>query len=118
MAKTQFILNRLDSLFDATGWQERIVWRDEFLAGGYAKVDEATTDSVKVANAAIGLKLETTYTGKAFAAMLHDLQSPDYSGEPYLFWNTYNSRQLPVTSDRPEAWDVIPEEFARYYAQE
>jgi hypothetical protein len=50
--------------------------------------------------------------------MLHDLQSPDYSGEPYLFWNTYNSRQLPVTSDRPEAWDVIPEEFARYYAQE
>jgi D-cysteine desulfhydrase len=118
MAKTNFILNRLDPSFDASEDTWCLRWRDAFLAGGYAKVDEATTESVKVADAALGLNLETTYTGKAFAAMLHDLQSPDYSGEPYLFWNTYNSRQLPVTSDRPEAWDVIPEEFARYYAQE
>jgi hypothetical protein len=50
------------------------------------------------------------------AAMLHDLRSADYDGDTCLFWNTYNSRELPVTSDRPNAWDVIPEEFARYYA--
>ena len=118
MLKTRFILNRLDPSFDAGEDTWRLRWRDAFLAGGYAKVDEATTESVKVADTALGLKLETTYTGKAFAAMLHDLQSPDYSGEPYLFWNTYNSRQLPVTSDRPDDWDVIPEEFARYYTSE
>ena len=116
MAKTNFILNRLDPSFDASEDTWCLRWRDAFLAGGYAKVDEATTESVKVADAALGLKLETTYTGKAFAAMLHDLQSPDYSGEPYLFWNTYNSRTLPVTSAPPDAWDDIPEEFARYYA--
>ena len=115
MAKTHFILNRLDPLFKATGWQERIVWRDEFLAGGYAKVDDATATAVATARDSLDLSLETTYTGKAMAAMLHDLQSPEYPGEPYLFWDTYNSRQLPVTSDRPDTWDVIPEEFARYY---
>jgi D-cysteine desulfhydrase len=116
MAKTQFILNRLDPLFEATGSQERIVWRDEFLAGGYAKIDDATAAAVNTARDSLDLSLETTYTGKAMAAMLHDLRSADYDGDTCLFWNTYNSRELPVTSDRPNAWDVIPEEFARYYA--
>jgi D-cysteine desulfhydrase len=115
MAKTQFILNRLDPLFDATGWQERIVWRDEFLAGGYAKVDDATAAAVTTARHSLDLSLETTYTGKAMAAMLHDLQAADYEGDTYLFWNTYNSKELPVTSDLPDTWGVIPEEFARYY---
>ena len=115
MLKTRFILNRLDPSFDAGENTWRVRWRDEFLAGGYARVDETTAASVALAGTSIGLKLETTYTGKAFAAMLHDLQSPKYSGEPYLFWNTYSSRQLPVTSDRPDTWDIIPEEFARYY---
>jgi D-cysteine desulfhydrase len=115
MAKTHFILNRLDPLFKATGWQERIVWRGEFLAGGYAKVNDATAAAVATARDYLDLSLETTYTGKAMAAMLHDLRSADYDGDTYLFWNTYNSRELPVTSDRPDVWDVIPEEFARYY---
>lgn len=115
MAKTQFILHRLDSSFEATGWQERIVWRDEFLAGGYAKVDDATSAAVTAATDSLDLSLETTYTGKAMAAMLHDLRSANYDGDTCLFWNTYNSRELPVSSDRPDAWDIIPEEFARYY---
>ena len=116
MAKTHFILNRLDPSLKATGWQQRVVWRDEFLAGGYAKANDVTAAAVAAAREYLDLSLETTYTGKAMAAMLHDLQSPGYSGEPYMFWNTYNSKKLPVTSDRPDAWDVIPEEFARYYA--
>lgn len=115
MLKTRFILNRMDSSFDADEQSWRVIWRDEFLAGGYARVDDRTTESVAIAKASLGLKLETTYTGKAFAAMLHDLESPRYTGEPYLFWNTYNSQELPVTSDRPDTWDGIPEEFARYY---
>ena len=115
MLKTRFILNRLDPSFGAAEETWRLRWRDEFLAGGYAKVDAVTEDSVAVADAALGLKLETTYTGKAFVAMLHDLRSPDYSGEPYLFWNTYNSRELPVGAQQPATLDNIPEEFARYY---
>ena len=115
MLKTQFILNRLDPSFDASEDTWRLCWRDEFLAGGYAKVDRATAEGVSVADTALGLKLETTYTGKAFAAMLHDLQSPDYSGEPYLFWNTYNSHELPIGVEKPSSLENIPEEFERYY---
>jgi len=115
MTKTQYILNRLDPKFVAHGWDERLVWRDEFLAGGYAKVDDTTTNATAVAEAELGLSLETTYTGKAMAAMLHDLRSSEYCGGPYLFWNTYNSCPLPVSADRPESLDNIPNEFERYY---
>ena len=74
-----------------------------------------TKNAVAVAGDAFGLKIETTYTGKAMAALLHDLALPDYAGERCLFWNTYNSRPLPVTGDRPSSADNIPQEFMSYF---
>lgn len=115
MSKTGSILRRLDPMFGPDDDQYRITWRDEFLAGGYARVDEATRDAVELARQEFGISLETTYTGKAMAAMLHDLETENHGGETWLFWNTYNSRPLPVTGKRPEALDNIPAEFARYY---
>ena len=47
--------------------------------------------------------------------MLHDLQSRDYSGQRYLFWNTYNAQPLPVTTERPAKLDNIPPAFERYF---
>ena len=113
--KTVFILNRYDRSFAATGWQKRLAWRDEFLAGGYARVDDATSAAVDTAHDQLGLSLETTYTGKAMAAMLHDLQLPGYGGGLFLYWHTANAAPLPVTADRPGDLRNIPEAFARYY---
>ncbi len=114
--KTAVMLNRIDPSFDA-GMPKRVklMWRGEFLAGGYADFDVRISDAVEVARDDLGLALETTYTGKAMAALLYDLQQPDYNGEPYLFWNTHNSRELPVTADMPDSLDNIPEAFLRYY---
>ena len=51
------------------------------------------------------------------AALLHDLQQPDYGGAHYLFWNTHSSCVLPVTADKPVTPGNIPDEFLeRYYA--
>lgn len=118
MAKTRFILNRLDPSFEAIGCQQRVVWRDEFLAGGYARVDNATAEAVALARDALGLSLETTYTGKAMAAMLHDLQTIERDGARCLFWNTYNAQPLPATAEKPAELGNIPAEFARYYDAE
>ena len=116
MRKTALLLHRLDPSFDARlADHVRLQWRDDFFAGGYAVFDEATTDAVSLATGELGLSLETTYTGKAMAALLHDLQRPQYGGETYLFWNTHNSSVLPVTANRPEKLRNIPEEFLRYY---
>ena len=51
-----------------------IVWRDDFFAGGYAIADKATESAVNFAEEHLGLSLDTTYTGKAMAALLHDLR--------------------------------------------
>ena len=116
LRKTAMMLNRLDPSFDACIVDRtRLVWRGEFLAGGYAAHDKRTRAGVDVAKSELELGLETTYTGKAMAAMLHDLQRPEYSGESYLFWNTHNSRKLPVDAEKPATLDNIPENFLRYY---
>jgi D-cysteine desulfhydrase len=115
IAKTLFILKRFDPSFQADGWWQRIVWRDEFLAGGYARTDDATEDAVTTAREQLGIALETTYTAKAMAAMLHDLRSGDPGTGRCLFWNTYNARPLPVSARRPDTPGNIPGEFDRYF---
>lgn len=116
MRKTAMMLNRLDGSIPADlADYTRICWRDEFLAGGYAATDDVTDNAVAIGQSELGLTIETTYTGKAMAALLHDLALPEYSGEPYLFWNTYNSRPLPVGSDRPDSSDNIPLEYMSYF---
>lgn len=116
MKKTATLLNRLDPSFPAdAASRARICWRDDFFAGGYAVADDATTYAVNAARDALGLQLEVTYTGKAMAALLHDISADDYAGESCLFWNTHNSTPLPVSGERPASLDNIPEEFSRYF---
>lgn len=116
MRKTAKLLNRLDPSIPANVVDRtRLQWRDDFFAGGYASCDAVTASAVEQAIHKLGLALETTYTGKAMAALLHDLLAEKYEGEDYLFWNTYNSRPLPVTGDRPPSPDNIPQEFMTYF---
>ena len=116
LGKTAMMLRRIDaSIPSDLSDRTRVHWRDEFLAGGYAAADDATVRAVTLASDRLALALETTYTGKAMAALLHDLASPEYDGGNYLFWNTYNSRPLPVTAEPPKTPDNIPEEFMTYF---
>lgn len=116
VAKTSTVLNRLDESVpvDLAG-RIRLHFRDEFFAGGYARSNEATDRAVSIARDELGLTLETTYTGKAMAAMLHDLDHPGTDGQSLLFWNTYNSRPLQATADRPADTTRLPDEFLRYF---
>ncbi len=116
MHKTVILLNRLDKSFPVDLVERtRLCWRDDFFAGGYAAVDDTTKHAVAIAHEKLGITLETTYTGKAMAAMLHDLLAGDYDGGRYLFWNSYNSRPLPVAEQRPASPQNIPAEFMRYF---
>ena len=115
MQKIVALLNAYDptipaQLADSTN----IVWRDEFYAGGYAIVDEATERAVKFARDNLGLALDTTYTGKAMAALLHDIDSSG-TDTTNLFWNTYNSRPLPMSEPENPTHDGLPDQFERYF---
>jgi len=62
----------------------------------------------------LNLSLDTTYTGKAMAALLHDIEDIAEKS-PVLFWNTYNSRPLPELKIEPALLKNLPDEFIRYY---
>ncbi len=115
MNKTAGLLNRFDPSIPANLAEScQIVWRDDFVAGGYASVDDATLRAVEFAKDNMGLTLETTYTGKTMAALLHDLKT-HRAGGLSLFWNTYNSRAIPALKNGSSRRANLPEPFERYY---
>ncbi len=67
--------------------------RDEFLGDGYAMPTTEAQEAVELA-AAHGLRLETTYTGKALAALVADARAGQFTNKTVLFWNTYSSRPI------------------------
>jgi D-cysteine desulfhydrase len=93
----------------------RYRFRDEFFAGGYARSNAQTDAAVARARDELGLRLESTYTGKAMAALLSDLDSGRLDGRSVLFWNTYNSRPLPAPPDAAPDTPALPSAFRRYF---
>lgn len=87
--------------------------RDEFFGEGYGRSNAETERAICIARDALGLELESTYTGKAMAALLHDIKS-GYATQP-MFWNTYNSVPLPIADEITPDFNHLPAEFARYF---
>jgi D-cysteine desulfhydrase len=87
---------------------ERLVIEGRQLGRGYA-----FTTARSIGAVALGrrhqLELETTYTGKALAALIAD--APRLAGKTVLFWNTHNSLPLDVGGVKP---DALPRELRGY----
>ncbi len=116
IGKIALMLRRIDSSIpDDLENQVRIVVRDNFFAGGYAMTNDATDAAVQFAKDQLNIKLETTYTGKAMAALLNDLDDAEFADKKFLFWNTYSSAELPVPVDKPLDEGALPDEFMRYF---
>lgn len=61
-------------------------------------------------------KLETTYTGKAMAALLDCLKKPEYKDKNILFWNTYNSNDLDQYLRKTKYdYKKLPKEFHKFF---
>ncbi|HSD68602.1 MAG TPA: pyridoxal-phosphate dependent enzyme [Woeseiaceae bacterium] len=112
MRKTATMMHRLDRSVPADlAERARIRLRHDFFAGGYARSDERTADAIRLAADQLDLRLESTYTGKAMAALLNDCAT---AGE-CLFWSTWNSAELPRAFGQDTALAVIPQEFRSYF---
>jgi 1-aminocyclopropane-1-carboxylate deaminase/D-cysteine desulfhydrase-like pyridoxal-dependent ACC family enzyme len=116
VAKTALLLRRLDPAIPADlGDRIRLRFRDEFFGGGYAHTTPATDRAVALARDELGLELESTYTGKALAALLDDLDRPALAKQSMLFWNTFNSRPVGEGVTGAAARARLPVEFLRYF---
>ena len=87
--------------------------REEFLGEGYAEPTAECLEAVDLILETEGLELDTTYTGKALGALVHDARHGEAAGKRVLFWNTYNGRPYPEDLDSISA-NAIPEPFRRY----
>jgi len=66
----------------------------DFFGGGYGQITPEGVEAIKLVKDYENISLDTTYTGKTFAGLLHFIKEKGIKDEPVLFWNTYNSRDI------------------------
>lgn len=116
LAKTATMMRHYDAAIPRNlAERARIVLRNEFFGAGYAITTAAANEAIRFSREALSIDLEQTYTGKAMAALLHDLAQTGLQDLNVLYWHTYNSVPLGVPSDRPLDADKLPASFLRYF---
>ena len=70
--------------------------RHDFYGPGYARYTPEAIAACDRARELAGIGLEGTYSGKAFAALLADLDAGELAGQRVLFWDTYSSAPPPA----------------------
>ena len=111
-AATVALLRSVDPGFPELAFEDLALnLRDDWFEPGYGVVTPETLAAVETA-AGIGYKLETTYTGKAFAAMLADARAGLLTHAHVLFIDTYNSAPMPAPGSAEELPPVLQEYIA------
>jgi D-cysteine desulfhydrase len=85
----------------------------DYLGSGYGYPTAAGETAVRVARPQ--LSLETTYTGKTFAACLDFCRQQRDTEANVLFWNSYSS--APVPEPEPTTWTALPAPLRRLAPQ-
>ena len=92
MEEAVALLRELDAGFPLVKPENLVLEvRDGFLGNGYAMATAESQEAVTLAQAN-NIHLETTYTGKALAALVADARAGRLAGKTALFWNTHSSR--------------------------
>jgi 1-aminocyclopropane-1-carboxylate deaminase/D-cysteine desulfhydrase-like pyridoxal-dependent ACC family enzyme len=109
------LLHRRDARFPLAPLdRSRIEMRHEFFGPGYARFTSEGMAALEFARQAFDIGLEGTYTGKALACLLSDLESGKLAGRNVLFWNTYNGQPLPEAAMALD-YRELPPPFHRYF---
>ncbi|BCL33919.1 1-aminocyclopropane-1-carboxylate deaminase/D-cysteine desulfhydrase [Nostoc sp. MS1] len=112
---TNSLLQSLDPTFPTlkiTGNDFSI--RQQFFGKEYAQFTESGLEAIALMNDYEHISLDGTYTGKAFAALVHDIRQENIKRKVILFWNTYNSRNLPSPSIGKDFYQ-LPQALHRYF---
>ena len=116
--KTNSLLFSLDPSFPKFNFSEHdIDIRHNFFGKRYALYTKAGIEAISLVERLSGIKLEGTYTGKAFAALIEDGNKSGSRDKIALFWNTYNSLDF---SDAIATIDYhqLPRSFYPYFEKE
>ena len=115
--RTNSLLRLLDPSFPCFEFSERdTIIRYDFSGKEYALFTKEGLEAVTMLERSEGIKLDGTYTGKAFAALIDDAKKRDLRAKVILFWNTYNSRDFSDMISTVDYHD-LPREFHRYFEE-
>jgi D-cysteine desulfhydrase len=118
LRKTNVLLNESDPSFPIVQISKiAIEIRNEFFGGKYALFTREGVDAVDLVKKSAGIHLEETYTGKAFAALIHDAKNKRLLNNKVLFWNTYNSIDFSKFTNNAD-YRKLPKPFHHYFEQE
>ena len=92
-----------------------VVFNDHFAHLDYAQHDPKVTACIEALYKHEQIKLESTYSGKAFAAMLHDIKKESLQSKKILFWNTFCSGELNAKAPDKTAYKTLPKELHSYF---
>ena len=116
--KTNSLLGSLDASFTRLQFSEEdLDIRHGFYGEKYALTTKEAIQTVACMKETEGIKLDGTYTGKAFAAVINDAKNENVRDKVILFWNTLNSRDF---SDAISTIDYhnLPRRFHYYFEEE
>ncbi|MFX0040747.1 MAG: 1-aminocyclopropane-1-carboxylate deaminase/D-cysteine desulfhydrase [Promethearchaeota archaeon] len=102
--------------------EEDFVFITSYLGSGYGTVtirgQNAVDKVFELEGQKRGFSLETTYTGKAMAAMFDYLNQEKHQNKIVLFWNTYNSNDLDkYLKETNFQYDKLPKKFHKFYEE-
>jgi len=116
--KTNSLLFSLDPSFPKLGFSEHDMdIRHSFFGKQYALFTKEGIEAVAFMERYGGIKLEGTYTGKAFAALIDDGKKSILRDKIILFWNTYNSLDFSKAIATID-YHQLPRCFHRYFEEE
>jgi 1-aminocyclopropane-1-carboxylate deaminase/D-cysteine desulfhydrase-like pyridoxal-dependent ACC family enzyme len=116
--KTNSLLSSLDPSFPRLDFSEHDVdIRHSFFGKQYALFTKEGMEAVALMERYGTIKLEGTYTGKAFAALVNDAKKSSLRDKVLLFWNTYNSLDFSETIATAD-YHQLPRCFHRYFEEE
>lgn len=84
-----------------------------YFGEAYAKFTPEGYNAIQTLHRHTGILLDGTYSGKAFAAFLHDMEKV-HKGKVCLFWNTLNSKDFRAVEQQMD-YHNLPETLHKYF---
>lgn len=86
----------------------------DFVGAGYAHVSNEAHQAIELLQQTENIKLDGTYTGKAFAGLLHDLATKDIKNKVILFWNSFCSTDYSEITKTVD-YHQLPQIYHHYF---
>lgn len=115
--KTNSLLHSLDNSFPKFVFSiADLDIRHDYFGEQYALFTKQCMESVALMQECEGIKLDGTYTGKTFTALIDDAKSGNLQGKAVIFWNTLNSRDFSEAISGLD-YHILPRSFHRYFEE-